>query len=727
MKSRRWTTLAAVAMVVTTLVLAGCGAGAGGASDSVTGDASAQDSAAKQAREAVYQQAAEGEGMVNTFITDKFYDGKITDEASAEKCVMSIIDRLGGNDKTELEPNSTRATEGGLKVVTFQQRVGGVFVHGSTVKLIVDNEDNPIAVVGSIMPDVQLEPLEDWAIDAAKAEQIVMDSIKTEGSSDKIVEGATERAIIGVPNTDGQYACVWVVFTFKTDDADSHQVYTAHYVTADGDYLYSIPVSAPGDADALSGQSAKNSFDFDAYEPGETTVAVQRADGTTEEITVPVLKDAATGKTYLGDAKRKIICADYATYTNDQKLQPVEVRDNVDPIDASALHGFIRVWDMYDSIGWKGADGEGTPSLLLMNYVDETGAPVLNAVYASKKDGFQVFYWTHEADYGACIDIVAHEFTHCLTGTTMTVNLYKNDPGAINESMSDIMGNAIEMMLDGDAGAWTLGEAIGPQGIVRNMADPHQYAQPEFAFDTYYVPKPPVVTAINDQGGVHSNSSLLNIVSYKLGQAGMSPQEQGNYWINVALVISPQSDYPMLAKILPWVMEQVGFSQYVEPLKAAIEEAKFTVTEDPGTIVEGCGSAMFDFAAVKEAADKGAVSIGFYRAPDANPLMRAETWPVAGTTVARANLPAGDYYVVASVGSDDGSMRKVMALGENGWTFIGDTHKDPAAIKAAGKVVTVEAGKTLEIPNDTFGPVANEQLKVIEKALAEQAGADGQA
>ena len=204
MKTRRWPVLGATAMMVATLALAGCGAGAGGAA----GGGNAQAPASEQAKEAAYQRATEGKGIVNTFITDKFYDGKVTDEASAEKCVMSIIDRLGGNDKTELELNSVRATEGGLKVVTLQQRVGGVLVYGSTVKLIVDKDDNPIAVVGSIMPDVQLEPLENWAVDAAKAEQIVMDKLKAEGSSDKLVEGTSDRAIIEIPGTQNNYTCV---------------------------------------------------------------------------------------------------------------------------------------------------------------------------------------------------------------------------------------------------------------------------------------------------------------------------------------------------------------------------------------------------------------------------------------------------------------------------------------------------------------------------------------
>ena len=176
------------------------------------------------------------------------------------------------------------------------------------------------------------------------------------------------------------------------------------------------------------------------------------------------------------------------------------MQDGANPIDASALNGFIRVWDMYDSIGWKGPDGEGTPSLLLMNYVDVTGAPILNAVYASKEGGFQVFRWTRQAG-----DLAAERLP--------------------NAGRDAAMGHGAER--------------IRP---VR------------------------------------------------------------------------------------------------EPLKAAIAEAKFTVTEDPNTTVEGCSPVSFDFAQVKEAAEKGVASIGFYKAPDANPLMRVESWPVTGTTVAKMNL-----------------------------------------------------------------------------------------
>lgn len=58
-----------------------------------------------------------------------------------------------------------------------------------------------------------------------------------------------------------------------------------------------------------------------------------------------------------------------------------------------------------------------------------------------------------------------------------------------------------------------------------------------------------------------------------------------------------------------------------------------------------------------------------------------------------------------------------MALGADGWKLLDG--KDPETIKAATTAVTVEAGKALELPNDTFGPVATDALAAVDKALAE--------
>jgi len=682
-----------------------------------TEEAAGQDTKFTEAEQAVYAQAETGEGIINTFIGEKFCDHKVTDEESAMDCVNEVLDRIGGDETTKFVFESMTPNETGMKIVTLSQRAGQVLAYGAVVKLILNKDDEPIGLVSSIMPNVDIRDVSEWAVDDKEAEKIVSDQLKENGSTDKLVENATEQAIIPNPLSQGHYICVWVVYTFRMNKDKDDQAYEAHYVTAEGEYMYSIPVAEPGDAEAAGGQSAKSSFDFDSYEPDEITVTVELKEGK-KEVTVPVLKDSKTGKTYLADAKRKILCADQAPFFyNDYEIVPSEVDGEVDICDSSAYYNMIRVWDYYDSKGWTGPDGEGTPTLCLLNYIDAEGKPEMNACYVTKLQGYQVFAWTRAANFGGCIDVVGHEYTHCVTTRTMTYNLYLNDPGAINEGYSDIMGNLIEMQMEGEdeEGAWLIAEDAGKP--FRNMSDPHEYAQPAFAWDTYYAPQPKVATGMNDKGGVHINNSLLSLVSYRLHQAGMSARDQAYYWLNTAIVISPQSDYPMMAEILPWVMRELGYEEYVDPLKAAIEEMKFTVTESTGEIPEGCGVLSFDFAPVKELSDAGRTAVQYFKAPDADPFKRVGSWAVPGTTAAEANLPVGDYYVLAGVSGEDGSIKKFAILGKDGWVLV-DDYKDSAVIKANGITVSVKEGEKKEVPNEGFKEVSEKLLKVVEEIEA---------
>ena len=657
-----------------------------------------------------YTQTTNSDGFVNTFISEPFCDDKITDEEAAYNCVMSVIDRIGGSSTTELELDYIQPNENGMTVVSYSQRAGQMLVYGSTVKLIVDKDDNAIGLVSSISPDVEVKPIEEWAVNQTQAEKIVTDQIAASGSEGTVLEGDSERAVIPSMTQIGRFICVWVVYTYDISKGMDDYAYKAHYVTAEGEYLYSVSVSNPSDPDALSGQSAKELFDFDAYESGETQVTVNGAGGSTKEVTVPTLKDTKTGKVYLADRERKIVCADTADMFFRNTLTPTEAV-NVHPVDASVYYNYIRVWDYYNSVGWTGPDGKGTPTLLLMNYVDQTGEPVANACYLTKMNGFQLFAWTREMNFGACLDVVGHEFTHCVTTSTMKYNIYKNDPGAINEGYSDIMGSLIEIRLDGETdGAWKIAENLGAP--IRNMADPHEYAQPEFAFDTYYAPNASVPTGANDKGGVHINASLLALCAVKLHEAGMTPREQSYFWLNSALVISPQTDYPMMAEILPWLMKQLGYDKYLDTLNQTIKDAKFTATEASAVLPEGCGAATFDFSDYADLAEKGRVNIFFFKSPEFDINKRSGTWPVPGSTVAQATLPAGEYVVLVGLASPDGATVKRGILTEEGWKFCEDITPDYFA--ANGTTVTVNEGETTVVPNDGFRPVAVEILNIVD-------------
>lgn len=634
--------LAAAMLAALLLGLAGCGQQGGGDQG---GGADQGAGADQEAVNAETTKALSGKGVVSTFIGEPFYDGKVTNEDEAIAAVESVMDRIGGDETTRLEINAVRPTETGTTYYTLRQRSGEVLVIGASAKLIVDKDGNAIGLVASILPDVHLPDTDTW-IEQSKAEEAVRQHCTEEGVENvEIVEGATMQTAVPFDTADGsQLHYAWVVYTPNYNE-DAHLAYLAHYIDNQGDYLYSMAVAEPNNANSLAGDAA--AFEFDKYQEGTWSGTVTKNDGSTVELTVPTLTNPENGEVLLADAKRKIVCADYADFTyNDLIAARIEADGKFDDQEILIYDCFIRVWDFYNSIGWTGPDGEGTPTILLMDMVTEGGDVIQNACYSGRKYGFQTFAFNRLDPDGECTDIVAHEFTHCVTATTMTSILYINDFGAINEAMSDILGNLVEMLIDYNPdGAWLIGENEGTGEPYRSMKDPHAYNQPEFVWDQYYVPAVAEGNpTTNDNGGVHINSSPLNIISYKLDGAGMPLEDQFYFWMNVALAITPETDFPIMAELLPWCMEQAGYPQYVDALKAAISEAAFVVTEPPATPPAGCGIITFAFPDT-EAAENGDVIVWF-KAEGVDGQI--QTHPAKGTNVVTVVLPAGDYHAMVN-------------------------------------------------------------------------------
>ncbi len=109
------------------------------------------------------------------------------------------------------------------------------------------------------------------------------------------------------------------------------------------------------------------------------------------------------------------------------------------------------------------------------------------------------------------LDVCGHEITHGLTTFTANLN-YKNESGALNEGFSDIFGTSIEFFARPGQGDWLIG---GDFYIIRDMSNPKAYSQP----DTYKGKKWATgLLASLDNGGVHTNSGVLNFWFYLLSE-----------------------------------------------------------------------------------------------------------------------------------------------------------------------------------------------------------------
>lgn len=218
---------------------------------------------------------------------------------------------------------------------------------------------------------------------------------------------------------------------------------------------------------------------------------------------------------------------------------------------------------------------------MLNNYCDVDHKPVNNAAYVGNYLGWQLFLASQANDYSQCLDVLAHEYTHCVTGSVMTYNAYMNDYGAINEAISDIQGNTCQLLMDGaEATPWVLGDKSLES--VRSMSEPHSYQQPEFTWDIYYTPNALTPTALNDLGGVHTNSSLLNSLAWRLYEKGGMTLEEGRaFWFTVDCAIVPGTDYLQLAELLPWALRATGLDQYETELRRSLDAIRLGMKAVP--------------------------------------------------------------------------------------------------------------------------------------------------
>jgi integrase len=59
--------------------------------------------------------------------------------------------------------------------------------------------------------------------------------------------------------------------------------------------------------------------------------------------------------------------------------------------------------------------------------------------------------------------------------------------------------------------------------------------------------------------------------------------------MNVLLAITPSTDYPQMAQVLPWCMEQAGYAPYVDAVKQAVQDTRLTATEASALPPAGTG------------------------------------------------------------------------------------------------------------------------------------------
>lgn len=142
----------------------------------------------------------------------------------------------------------------------------------------------------------------------------------------------------------------------------------------------------------------------------------------------------------------------------------------------------------------------------------------------------------------AVLDIVGHEYAHGITENSSGLLYYCDDdaqPGALDESLSDILGTAMEFYWQDegqgfDKSDWLIGEDIDPPyinnpyygapGYLRSLSDPNSasmgYLGVNYPYPCHLSQCRIFQNPASDWGGVHFNSTLYSHAYYLLAAGG---------------------------------------------------------------------------------------------------------------------------------------------------------------------------------------------------------------
>lgn len=233
---------------------------------------------------------------------------------------------------------------------------------------------------------------------------------------------------------------------------------------------------------------------------------------------------------------RTIYTADNTTDLPGQKIRGEGEEPVNDPASDEAYFGTGATFDLYAAIYQR-------------NSIDNRGMSLVSTVHYSKQydnafwDGKQMVYGDGDGDlfelFTKPIDVTAHELTHGVTQYSANLS-YQDQPGALNESFSDVYGSLVKQQVLGQTAEkadWLIGEGIFTKKVhgvaLRSMKAPGTaYDDPVIGRDPQPADMDHYVSTMDDNGGVHVNSGIPNHAFYLTAIAigGNAWEKAGKIW-----------------------------------------------------------------------------------------------------------------------------------------------------------------------------------------------------
>lgn len=247
---------------------------------------------------------------------------------------------------------------------------------------------------------------------------------------------------------------------------------------------------------------------------------------------------------------------------NEERLDGPVLREEGSPPSKDraadeAYDGLGATWTFFSEVyGRSSIDGHGLPLDGVVHY----GVDYDNAFW----DGYRMVFGDGDRTifnrFTVALDVIGHELAHGVTGAEAGLE-YLGQPGALNESLSDVFGALVKQHHLGqtaDEADWLIGAGLlRPQikGVaLRSMKAPGTaYDDPVLGKDPQPAHMDGFVKTMDDNGGVHINSGIPNHAFYRLATAlgGPAWEEAGRVWYEALRDpdLAPDADFSAFAAV----------------------------------------------------------------------------------------------------------------------------------------------------------------------------------
>jgi thermolysin len=428
--------------------------------------------------------------------------------------------------KEQLITRRTSIDELSMTHVRMQQVERGLRVTGGEMNVHYDRAGRLTSIQQRIVTGLETLDVTP-VIDAAHAKELAIAS-----KPGHEVQGEPELVVLG----EGSPALAWEM-TLTSGLTSAWQVRVDAMngaILSAGNMIHSLTGSGIG----LDGQRHPVNF---ALDDKNNNVMVD----ITRKVQIR-MNDAKGGQTF-----------DLITTTDTTSWDTTSTTGKGSAVSAALVIGqvndfFFKEWNRR---GWDGLNGD---EVIVVHVGNPDNTPMDNAFYTSANnlvaigDGATLF-----KPLGGALDVLAHELGHAITGTTSKL-AFGNQPGTLNEHISDVFGAVVEHGIKPDpVNNWLIGEGtlLAANGPLRDMGAPEKglSKQPRHMKE--------FVQTAEDDGGVHINNGIGNNAAFLATVGGTNAVsgitvKKGFGWENLSKVwyradtvyLTSNADYAVLAK-----------------------------------------------------------------------------------------------------------------------------------------------------------------------------------